>query len=259
MSSADQLIAYLPPISLAELLEAAALLKRTDRKYIVTEAQLADLLRVLAGDVRVLEIDGTRTFHYESTYFDTPGRDSFRAAAHRRRRRFKVRTRTYADTMQTYFEVKVRDARRRTVKLRLPYPFADRASLNAEAHAFVTRTLVEHGIPALAVDSLVPALRTAFHRSTMLVPSARCRVTVDTELRVSHPDGSELTIPDLIVLETKSDAQDRRVDRALWRMGVRPQSVSKFAIGSVLLDPDLPDNKWSRTIQRHFVSSSHGG
>lgn len=77
-------------------------------------------------------------------------------------------------------------------------------------------------------------------------------MTVDTDLTVSQPGGASRTIPDLIILETKSDAQDRRVDRALWRLGIRPQSVSKFAIGSALLDPALPSNKWSRTMNRHF-------
>lgn len=253
MSAVDRIVEELPPISLEELLEVAALLNRTDRKYIVTVDQLLALLDTLAGDVRVLEVDGLREFGYESIYFDTPEHHSYRAAAHRRRRRFKVRTRSYLDSEQTFLEVKVRDARRRTVKLRLPYPFAERMQLNADARAFVTQAFEEHGIPVSTVAELVPTLHTEFRRCTVFIPSAGCRMTVDTDLQVSHPAGEPLLLPDLIVLETKSDAQDRRVDRVLWRMGVRPESVSKFAIGSALLDPDLPDNKWSRTIARHFA------
>lgn len=256
MTSVDRVLADLPSISLEELLEVAALLNRTDRKYVVNAAQLVDLLKAMTGDVRVLEVDGLRVFGYESMYFDTAERHSYRAAAHRRRRRFKVRTRSYLDTAQSYLEVKVRDARRRTVKLRVAYPFAERMRLNADAHAFVTQTFLEHEIPADTVAALVPTLLTKFRRSTLFIPSAGCRVTVDTDLSVAHPDGQVLVVPDLIVLETKSDAQDRRVDRVLWRMGVRPQSVSKFAIGSALLDPELPDNKWSRTIARHFTPAN---
>lgn len=254
MHDIDRIVAAQPTINLEELLEVAALLNRTDRKYIVTAAQLEALIAALAGDIRVLLVDGMRTFRYESMYFDTPDRDSYRAAAHRRRRRFKVRTRSYLDSEQTYLEVKVRDARRRTVKLRRPYPFADRALLNAEARDFVSEVFAEHAIPTELVGSLMPTLHTEFRRTTVLVPSAGCRMTVDTDLTVSHPDGASRTIADLIVLETKSDAQDRRVDRLLWRMGVRPKSVSKFAIGSALLDADLPNNKWSRTMSRHFNS-----
>jgi hypothetical protein len=46
----------------------------------------------------VLEIDGARSFAYDSTYFDTPDLDAYLLAATRRRRRFKVRTRTYVDS-----------------------------------------------------------------------------------------------------------------------------------------------------------------
>lgn len=258
MAALDRITAQLPSIPLEELLEVAALLHRTDRKYIVSEERLSELVLALDGDVRVLEVEGRRSANYESIYFDTPERESFRAAAHRRRRRFKVRTRSYLDSQQTYLEVKVRDARRRTIKERMVYTFADRAVLNPAALEFLSETFHTHGLPADAVTALTPVLHTEFQRSTLFVPSAGCRMTVDTELRVFTPGGEKLAITDLIIVETKSDAGERRVDRILWRMGVRPQSVSKFAIGSALLDPSLPDNKWSRTIARHFVPALNG-
>lgn len=256
MGAVEPIVAALPSISLQELLDVAALLNRTDRKYVVTATQLQALLDALTGDVRALEVDGLREFGYESMYFDTPEHHSYRAAAHRRRRRFKVRTRSYLDTQQTFLEVKVRDARRRTMKLRTPYAFAERMHLDAQARAFVRQSFEEHGIPTGTVATLAPTLHTEFRRSTLFIPSAGCRLTVDTDISVSHPSGEALVVPDLIVLETKSDAHDRRVDRMLWRLGVRPETISKFAIGSALLDPDLPDNKWSRTIARHFAPAA---
>ncbi len=258
MQGLERMSAQLPSIHLEELLEVAALLHRTDRKYIVSEAQLSQLVLALDGDVRVLEVAGRRSSHYESIYFDTPDHDSFRASAHRRRRRFKVRTRTYLDSQQSYLEVKVRDARRRTEKLRMPYAFQDRAVLTAVAQEFVSDIFAQYLLSADVVSALQPALHTTFQRSTLFIPSAACRMTVDTELGVALPDSDILTIPELTILETKSDAGDRRVDRLLWRMGVRPQKVSKFAIGSALLDSSLPDNKWSRTIARHFVPAMTG-
>jgi hypothetical protein len=255
----DGITAPLPHITLEELVEVAELLHRTDRKYVVTEAQLSELVVALEGDVRVLSVEGRRSARYDSVYFDTPQRESYLASAHRRRRRFKVRTRSYLDSQQTYLEVKVRDARRRTVKLRTPYAFDDRGILNAAAYEFLTQIFIEHGLAHDAVAALVPTLHTEFCRVTLFIPSAGCRMTLDTELRLDRPDGDAVAVADLIILETKSDAGDRRVDRLLWRMGVRPQSVSKFAIGSALLDPTLPDNKWSRTISRHFASALASG
>ncbi|HOW02120.1 MAG TPA: hypothetical protein PLY19_11725, partial [Rhodoglobus sp.] len=82
----------LAPISLAELTAAAELQTRVDRKYVLTRAQAGTVLRDLAPDTRVLEIDGTRAMAYESVYFDTRDLLSYRMAAHARRRRFKLRT-----------------------------------------------------------------------------------------------------------------------------------------------------------------------
>lgn len=259
MTSLAAAIAQLAPITLDELNARAALLRRTDRKYILTEEQFLTLLATLQDDVRVLEIDGDRNPRYESLYFDTPDRQSFRAAAHKRRRRFKVRTRSYVETEESYLEVKLRDARRRTLKLRLPYAFADRDGLDDDGRAFVRDVFAGHGLDPALVDRLVPTLHTRFRRTTLLIPSADCRVTVDTGLTFEETAGATVVADHLLLLETKSDAQNPRVDRLLWRMGIRPSKVSKFAIGSALLDPTLPDNKWARTIARHFASPSPQG
>ena len=87
-----------PPIGLAELTERAALQTRVDRKYVLPSREWRRCSPRSAGHARVLEIDGMRSFRYESIYFDTPDLTSYRLTAHRRRRRFKVRTRTYLDS-----------------------------------------------------------------------------------------------------------------------------------------------------------------
>lgn len=87
----------LPPIGLDALNAEAALQTRVDRKYVVPEAQAQELLATFTADVRVLEMDRCRCFAYDSVYFDTAGLDSYLLAARGRRRRYKVRTRTYVD------------------------------------------------------------------------------------------------------------------------------------------------------------------
>ena len=109
----------LPPVSLEELTEDAALLTRVDRKYLVPLAAAGELLEELgrrADAPRVLEIDARREMAYRSVYFDTPDLLSFRLAAHGRRRRFKLRTRSYLDTGSTFLEMKTRGARGATQK-----------------------------------------------------------------------------------------------------------------------------------------------
>ena len=112
---------HLAPTSLAELNSAAGLLTRVDRKYLVPLERAQELVGGLTSEARVLDIDGRRRFSYASTYFDTPGLEAFMLTARKRRRRFKVRTRTYLDTGLCFLEVKTRGARGTTVKRRMGY------------------------------------------------------------------------------------------------------------------------------------------
>lgn len=122
----------LDQISLEELTDRASLQTRVDRKYVLPLAHLDAVLADLADDTRVLSIGGVRAFDYESIYFDTPERTSYLMAAHPRRHRFKIRTRTYLDSAASYLEVKTRGGRSVTVKDRLPYDPADGHRLTAE-------------------------------------------------------------------------------------------------------------------------------
>lgn len=254
------MIADLAPVTLDELNEAAALQTRRDRKYVLTPDELDDLL-VALPPARVLEIDGSRSFAYDSTYFDTPELDAYRLAATRRRRRFKVRTRTYVDTGSCFVEVKTRAGRGTTVKERQPHDDAGHLGL---ARTFVSARLADAGAPSAPV--LTPTLRSRYHRTTLLLDDAR--VTLDTGLvwDLLGPVGPgahaapvvrrSAAIGDLVVVETKTAAGSgpSSVDRLLWRAGHRPDRISKYATGLAVLEPGLPDMPWRRLVRRRLTA-----
>ena len=84
--------------SLEEVVSEAALLNRVDRKYLLPLEEAQRVLEQATQGARVLEISGRRSFAYDSVYFDTADHLSYRLTAQRRRRRFKIRTRTYVNT-----------------------------------------------------------------------------------------------------------------------------------------------------------------
>ena len=250
MSALDDRLAVLPAIGLAELEAAGASLQtRVDRKYVLTSDQL-DALPITLG-ARVLVIEGRRTCEYESVYFDTPGLDSYLGAAHRRRGRYKIRTRTYADSGDCFVEVKTRGARGATVKTRLPHD-GHPAELTASARDFTTSTLGPHRAP----DELHPTLATTYRRSTLLVdggrPGLTARTTIDTDLVwVDMTTGERRPLGPLVVVETKTGATPSATDRLLWRHGHRPVRISKYGTGMAVLHPDLPLTPWRRVLDRH--------
>ncbi|MFS0700236.1 polyphosphate polymerase domain-containing protein [Cellulomonas sp. 179-A 4D5 NHS] len=248
-------------ITLDDLTATASLQTRVDRKYVLTADALRGPLAALDGRTQVLEIDGLRTFGYESVYFDTPDLASYHLAAHRRRRRFKVRTRTYLDTRSCWLEVKTRGTRGSTVKNRVPHGLDARDRLD-RGRWFVDEVLggecagpVAAGAAALA---LAPVLTTRYRRTTLHLPGehgrAGSRVTIDTDLTWEVP-GRRLALPRTVIVETKTGSTASAVDRLLWAHGHRPARISKYATGLAALDPSLPATPWNRTLRRHFVAT----
>lgn len=246
-------VAHLAPISLDELVAEAALLARVDRKYVVPRRAVAGWIADLDPATRVLEIDGARTFAYESVYFDTPDLLSFHMAAQPRRRRFKLRTRAYLDSGDAFLEIKTRGARGLTVKEREEYDPAHLDRLTDAAHDRVTVALDDIGVAPRAAAELRPALRTRYRRLTLLAADGVGRVTVDTDLTWLRPDGTGFALPGVAIVETKSGSAAGDADRALWRAGHRPETVSKYATGLAAMHPHLPRNRWARLLRGPFA------
>jgi len=244
------LVDGLAPISLSDLDAAASLQRRRDRKYILTGAELGDLIADLAPRLRVLEISRRRTFRYQSIYFDTSDYESYRGAAHRRRRRFKVRTRTYLDTGTSMLEVKTKGAGGVTVKTRQPHPLGQQAVLGGKAQRFVGEVMER---PDLG-PRLHPMLETTYDRTTLVDLAEVARLTIDACLVCTNRVGDRVQLDDRYIVETKSRGSLSPADRRLRAQGIRPENLSKYCTGLAATNPALPSNKWHRTLHRHFRS-----
>lgn len=238
--------AVLAPIALEELNASAELLARIDRKYVIDASVVRALLDEHRDHLAVLDIDGTRAFTYESVYFDTEHHDLYRAAAMHRRNRFKVRTRLYEDAGVVMLEVKTKDGRGRTLKHRMERAACDRDRLTQEDRCFIDEVA-----PTALASGLEPTLTTRYLRTTLVDLDDGSRATVDQHLVCSEPDGTSVSV-DHVIVETKSDGSASPLDRWLWRSGIRPVRISKYCTALAVLHPELPTNKWHRTIVRHF-------
>ena len=151
-----------------------------------------------------------------------------------------------------YLEVKTR-AGEHTVKTRLEGAHLTEGGLTPDGRDFVAEVLASAGVSPALVGTLAPVLRTRYRRSTLELADGAGRVTLDHGLAWRRVGGrAEVTRPALVVVETKSTGAASPVDRLLWRLGRRPTRISKYATGLAALDPDLPHNRWSRTLRRHF-------
>jgi len=238
----------LSPTTLDAVLAHAELQVRTDRKYIMPASSFSEFIASVSAHVAILQIDGRRVFRYDSVYFDTPDLLCYRLHATGRRQRFKVRTRTYLDSGASMLEVKTEGRREETVKDRLPYAYDDRHILTASAGDFVSKrvpTFVDPG-------ALRAVLETAYRRMTLLNAASGTRVTCDARLTCSGAGRKMHGLDRHVLVETKGVGAATEADRALWRLGIRPTSLSKYCLGTALIHPHLPANKWNRPLRDYF-------
>lgn len=237
------------PVSLEEVVSEAALMTRVDKKFLLTAEEFTELMARLGSEFRIMQIGDRRLFTYESVYFDTPNLEMFNAHKQGRRRRYKVRTRTYVDSGLCMVEAKFKGARGQTVKHRIPYELGERDAINAKAEQFLRGQLREQYDQDLPV--LNPVMRSDYVRGTFVNPRDEERLTCDVNL-VYSGDAGTVKGPDLFVVETKTADGKGAADAALAQMGIREVSMSKYCIGIALLHPQLAANKWSRLLRQNF-------
>jgi hypothetical protein len=239
-------------VALTELEQSgAALLDRVDRKYVVGVETFAALAERLTSSHRALEIDGVRAFRYRTAYYDTPGLDAYRDHVQRRRRRYKCRSRRYEESGLCAFELKLKGARGRTLKYRMPYEDQLHGSLSPEAIRF----LHDHLLRAYArapEAGLVRSLDMSFRRLTLASLERGERLTADFDLAFA---GGGRLAEGAVIVESKSPRGAALADRALRELGARPvEACSKYCLGIGMTRPELPANPFRRLLNRWFVA-----
>lgn len=239
----------LPSACLTEVVAAADLQHRVDRKYLVDTRALTELVGALEPTHHVLRIDGREATTYRTVYFDTPELASWRAHIQRRRRRWKVRIRSYVEDGLHRLEIKTKDGRGATVKHAQPL---SEVALDAE---FADQVLADIGAKARSRD-LTPTAEVTCVRSTLADLTSGTRVTLDRALSITR-HGRVARLADAYhLVETKGGPHLGLADRILLGLGLRPISLSKYVIGLSLLDPLLPGNDLRRIARRHFHLTS---
>ena len=249
---ADLGLDRLPTIGLPELLTHAAQLHRVDRKYLVHRDRAAEVIAALAGSHRILKIGDRLTTSYRSTYFDTHDLAAARHHLQRRRRRWKVRTRRYLEDDRSQLEVKTTSLRGQTLKTIDPtIAGPEEGVLEGSAAAFVDATLQGQQLGPVGA-SLRRSLQVTYERATLADPDAGIRLTIDSGVVSTGPQGRVWVAPEGLVVETTGHLRPGLAARALVAAGVRPQRFSKYVSAASLLHAHLPDNDVRRLLGRQL-------
>jgi hypothetical protein len=229
--SFEQMVGAFAPIGLDALNAKAAMLERLDNKYVVRAPLLARALPDLVKAFDVLEIDGQRSFTYDTCYFDDAERRSYFDHHQGRRQRMKVRLRRYVEAGICFVEVKLKDKRGVTVKKRMPYDPAkfgtlDESALDHVRHSHRTLYGREFERP------LEPVLAMRYRRVTLVARQGGERMTIDSALRFFGDESPLETESDIHIVETKSSHGNGLADAILRGLHQHPTNgCSKYCVG----------------------------
>ncbi|MEI7801027.1 MAG: polyphosphate polymerase domain-containing protein [Bacteroidota bacterium] len=228
------------PISLAEM-EDVELLNRFDTKYIIHADRLIELLKLIKGDYRILEVGGVRLNRYNNLYFDTPDYKFYLDHHNQKAGRLKIRCRTYVDSNVSFFEVKKKNNKDRTEKSRI-----NAAGISEEINEMQAQ-LINGVAPDLNIRKLIPMQRNDFYRMTLVNIQTKERATIDIDLAF-YRNGSEkkIELPNLVVIEVKQDVHSgvSPITRKLKEEKVYTTSISKYILGELLLNKNLKRNSF---------------
>ena len=142
-------------------------------------------------------------------------------------------------------EVKLRTARGQSQKIRIPVDEGEADLWSPESQIFV-----DEATDSSIAGGLEPVLTTQYRRSTLVDPTGASRLTIDREVTCMDLAGRSMSVNGLVI-ESKTVGPPSRFDRWLWTHGVRPIRLSKYCTGLAALRPELPSNKWHRTLQNY--------
>ncbi len=237
------------PLGLSALNAKAAMLERQDNKYIITANRLLPALLAFANHFDVLEIDGKRAFTYGTQYFDDDLLSAYYDHHQGRRKRGKVRVRSYLDAGFSYLEVKLKDIRDVTIKKRLRVA-NDLAALDANSMAFID-TCYQHQYGASLTRALQPVIAMQYDRITLVAKDGGERMTIDARLQFSSGDQTCDVPPDIVIMETKSARGNGLADKILRSLHIQPTSrCSKYCIAMAALGQVQRHNRFLPALRR---------
>ena len=225
-------------------LDRVRLLDRQDTKFIFNQIDLPHILEKIKPFYKILEINNDRVYTYDTTYFDTDDFLFYVQHHNGSRNRFKVRFRRYSSNKKSFFEIKIKNNKDRTIKKRLNVDEINKDLGDQE------RDLVSK-ITGLSANQLTPKLVLEFSRITLTDNNFNERLTIDANLSAKNGTSNKL-FDQLIIAEIKQNKYNPKSDfiRILRNLKIQEMRFSKYCMGLLHVNKNLKYNRFKpRLIQ----------
>lgn len=236
-------LSTLNPIGL-DAIGCVRVMNRIEIKYVFSAGKLTDLIDLLDGKYKVLEIGNMRTLPYHTTYMDTPDFLFYNQHVRGELERHKIRYRKYEFTGDSFLEIKKKTNKRRTIKRRIVNNFKS-GSFDDQAESFMS----EH----LPVKStlLRPVLINRFTRATLIGLESKERITIDYNISFSDPTRevqTEMSYLAIVELKKEGYTECSHFNNLIKQLNIHPTGFSKYCTGNAILNDKLRKNMIKPTL-----------
>lgn len=224
-----------------EDMDKVKLMNRTDTKFIFNIEHLELILSELMEQYDLLEINGEHVLDYQSQYFDTEDFDLYLNHQNEKLNRYKIRQRKYLISDLSFFEIKFKSNKGRTIKKRIKIK-----NINENLSPKLKR-FIENNTPYMA-DAFKASVINNFSRITLVHKVNNERITIDQNLNYEYLN-ENLELGFLAIAEVKREgyAKSYFID-VLKRHRIHPQSMSKYCIGTLLMNKELKYNRFKEKL-----------
>jgi len=236
----DFLQNYFDTIDLIEL-ESANLLNRFDTKYAISKNVLPELLQSLSDYYNILDISGNKYFKYKNMYFDTCDKDFYMDHHNGKQNRLKMRYREYVESEDLFFEIKKKDNKGITDKKRLPVHSSSNKIEIEQSHFIIENSNYKP-------ECLCNTLDVSYNRLTLLHKTKPQKITIDLNICFSN-NIQNVNTNGLVIVELKQKKLKKSLlDGVISKCNGRKVNISKYCLGSLLLNSNLKYNRFKENI-----------
>jgi hypothetical protein len=239
----NQILSGFDGISIGELMPDL-LMNRYDSKFLTHKDNLEEILNSLKPDYDVLTIDKRLISKYASLYFDTEDLDLYHDHHNERKNRYKFRYRCYEDSGDLFFEIKFKDNKNFTRKLRIPCDEI-KQNLDATIGAFIKEN------SPYDMAKLDEVLEVNYDRITLVRKNQKDRITLDTNLSFNRGD-EIIKFENLVIIEVKSGSPklDKDLIQRFYGQHFKRRRVSKYCVGVINLIDGVKFNLYKEKLSQ---------
>lgn len=223
--------------SLKEM-EGVKLMDRVDVKYLIPLYLLPKVLEAATIHYRVLEINQERLLPYETLYYDTDGLSLYHTHQAGKMSRYKIRSRNYVGSNLSFFEIKYKNNKGRTIKTRIKQDSDIENKLNLSNTSFLTQET------PLNAAEFKGNIWVNYHRITLVSRNSAERLTIDLNLEFLN-ETKTVGYPKIAIAEVKQERIGASPIIDIFRENQLSEgSISKYCLGIISMIDGVKHNRF---------------